>query len=349
MQGQKITINDVAKEAGVHRSTVSRALSGFGSVSSDSLKLVTQAALKLNYHPNTIAGALKSQRQDTWGLLCSWKCTPSSQDHLYSKIIGALIGEAAKEGLKLSIKNVEEGFCTDKESLRFCHDSQFKGLIVLSPPCEEKELEALRRLDIPVVLLAYTPRALGFNFVNINNKQGAYALTQHLLALGHQKIAYVGGNLEYSGNGRDRFEGYEDALKTAGLSLDPMLVKDKGTDSAYARAVVREFAHRPASERPTAVFCASDEMALAAIGAAKEKNLKVPGDMSICGFGDSPEAHHSSPAITTVRFPVFQSAVRAAQILKTLNQNPQASAIEVLVDAELVVRESSSSPGIYTE
>jgi len=339
----RITINDVAREAGVHRSTVSRALTGSGPVSPSNRERVFAAVKKLNYHPNTLAGALKSKKRNTWGLLSFWNCNPNSVDHFFSKSLGALLDRASKLNYRLLVRNFEGTFGENPDCVNFCHDAQLGGMVLLAPRCGDEDLKSLQELDTPVVLLAYRPRIPGIHFVDLDNYQGARKVMRHLVGLGHRRIAYVGGELEYSANARDRYQGYLDGLTEGGISEDPLLVRNKGFEPAYARAVVRELAQRSASQRPTAVFCATDAMAEAAIEAAKEKGLDVPGDLSVVGFDDNADVH-PAVGLTTVRFPFYEAAVMAAEILKEAENSTSIETVQRLIEAELIIRDSTAAP-----
>ena len=137
----RANIEDVAREAGVHRSTVSRALTGSGPVSAANRERVIEAARKLDYHPNTLAGALKSQRRNTWGLLSFWYFTPSSLDHYYSKVLGGLLDTAGKAEHRVLLQNVVGRFDQSDDCRRFCHESHLGGLLILAP----RTAEAARR------------------------------------------------------------------------------------------------------------------------------------------------------------------------------------------------------------
>jgi len=336
----KINILDVAKEAGVHRSTVSRALTGSGPVSEENRQRVLDAAKKLNYHPNTVAGQLKSKRRNTWGFLSFWYSTPNSSDAYYSKALGGLLDAANQVGHRLLLQNVVGRFDQNEDCLRFCHDSQLGGVVILAPRTEEAGLKELKRLSIPAVILAYRPRDPELNFVDLDNVKGATLAVAHLAGRGHKRIGFIGGELELSANARDRYDGYVQSMKAAGLSLDKGLVRHGTFDPQFAVGAARELLSYPKDQRPSAIFCATDMMAGSVISTATGLGLKVPRDLAVVGFDDNHEVQVPG-GLTTVRYPFFEAAQRAGEVLRRLTREPQSAPLHVLLDPELIVRGSS--------
>ena len=336
----KTNIHDVAKEAGVHRSTVSRALTGSGPVSEENRQRVIEAAKKLNYHPNTVAGQLKSKRRNTWGFLSFWYSTPNSSDAYYSKALGGLLDAANQVGHRLLLQNVVGRFDQNEDCLRFCHDSQLGGVVILAPRTEEAGLKELKRLSIPAVLLAYRPRDPELNFVDLDNVKGAAIAVAHLAGRGHQRIGFIGGELELSANARDRYDGYVQAMKAGGLSLDKALVRHGTFDPAFAIGAARELLSYPKEQRPSAIFCATDMMAASVIKTADSLGLKVPRDLAVVGFDDNHEIQVPG-GLTTVRYPFFEAAQRAGEILRRLTREPQSAPLHALLEPELIVRGST--------
>jgi DNA-binding LacI/PurR family transcriptional regulator len=336
----KINIHDVAREAGVHRSTVSRALTGSGPVSEENRRRVLEAAKKLNYHPNTVAGQLKSKRRNTWGFLSFWYSTPNSADAYYSKALGGLLDAANQVGHRLLLQNVVGRFDQNEDCLRFCHDSQLGGVVILAPRTEEAGLKELKRLSIPAVILAYRPRDPELNFVDLDNVKGAALAVAHLASRGHKRIGFIGGELELSANARDRYDGYVQAMKAAGLSLDKALVRHGTFDPNFAVGAARELLSYPKEQRPSAMFCATDMMALGVIRTAESLGLKVPRDLAVAGLDDNHEVQIPG-GLTTVRYPFFEAAQRAGEILRRLTREPQSAPLHVLLEPELIIRGST--------
>lgn len=340
MVAKRITINDVAQAAGVHRSTVSRALTGSGPVSSENREKVLRAAKALNYYPDTLAGSLKSKRRNTWGLLSFWYYAPNSMDHYFSKSLGGMMDAANRVSYRLLMQNFVGRFDGNEDCIRFCNDSQLAGLAVLAPRTTEAGLVELKRLHVPVVLLLYRPEDPTLSFVDMDNIKGAEMITKHLIDKGHKRIGYVGGELELSANARDRYKGYKQALRAADLKEDPDLVSNINFDPNNAVAALQHYVSLPAARRPTAVFCATDAMARALVDEAKRRGMTLPQDLAVAGFDNSPAATSGTLGLTTVHYPFFEAAARAGDALVQLSKEGTGPVRELL-EPSLVVREST--------
>lgn len=337
-----VNINDVAKEAGVHRSTVSRALTGSGPVSAENRQRVREAVTKLNYHPNTLAGALKSRKHNTWGLLSFWYFMPNSMDHYYAMVLGGLLDSASKIGFRLLLHNLVGRFDQNPDCISFCHDTQLGGVVVVAPRCDESALEELKRLPTSAVLAAFRPSDPKLNFVDLDNIKGSRMMVEHLIQQGHTRIAYIGGELKLSANARDRYEGYLQGIRKAGLSMDARLIHNESFDPDFAVATLQKLMDLAPSDRPTAIFCATDLMAVAVIEEAEQKGIAVPRDLAVAGFDNNPDAFSVNPRISTINFPFYEIGMKAGDILRSLSADPQSGPYHILLEPTIVLRESTS-------
>lgn len=337
----RININDVAKEAGVHRSTVSRALTGSGPVSAENRDRVLAAVKKLNYHPNSQAASLKSRRRNTWGLLSFWYFTPNSMDHYYSKILGGLLDSANKISYRVLLQNVVGRFDQNPDCIRFCHESQLGGVVIIAPRTEESALKELKRLNLPAILVAFRPRDPELNFIDLDNVKGARMMVEHLAHRGHKRIAFIGGELELSANARDRYEGYMEGMKKAGLALDKRMILNKSFEPAFGAEALKTLLELPSEARPTAAFCATDMLALAMMEEARRRGLAIPEDLAVAGIDNNPEAAAYSPSLTTIHFPFYEMGVQAGEVLHKLSENPNGGPYRILLEPKLVEREST--------
>lgn len=333
-----VNIYDVAKAAGVHRSTVSRALTGSGPVSAEKKERVLAAAKLLNYHANSVAGALKSKRRTTWGFLSFWKGTPNSSDVYYAKSLAGLLDAANVVGYRLLLLNVVGRFDQSEECVRFCHDAQLGGLVVLAPRSED--LGELKRLSVPVVLLAHRCDDPDFNFVDLDNTKAAVLATAHLAGRGHARIGFIGGNRALNSNAADRYQGYQQGLAKAGLTERPQWVRHGEFDPNFAEQAALEILKVPSGSRPSAIFCATDMMAVAVIGVAQQLGLNIPGDLAVVGLDDNPDARFPG-GLSTIRFPFFEAARRAGDCLVRLTADPASGPQKILLEPELIVRATS--------
>jgi LacI family transcriptional regulator len=338
-------IHDVAKLAGVHRSTVSRVLTGQGSVSEKSRKKVVEAARKINYHINTVASALKSQRKTAIGLLSFWNCSPNPSESYYQQILTGIIDEITRSKYHLLLNNIEGSLHPENEELKFCFESLLAGVIMLSPRVKsEEDLSFLKRVNIPALLLLCRPESSDYSWVDLDNRKGAQMATQHLIQLGHKKIGYIGGEIEYSSNARDRYLGYKQALKKAGITPLPEWVSNKVFSYEHGRTAAEKFIALPKEERPTAIFCATDTMAFGAMRAIQDARLRIPEDLSVVGFDDYEQAFHSNPPLTTIRQSFYHIGQQAVQLLESMVKEKSSEPRHILVEPELKVRQSTGKP-----
>jgi DNA-binding LacI/PurR family transcriptional regulator len=337
----RVNIEDVALEAGVHRSTVSRALTGSGPVSPENRERVLAAAKKLNYHPNTVAGALKSQRRNTWGLLSFWYFAPNSLDQYYAKILGGLLDTAGKASHRVLLQNLVGRFDQNEDAPRFCHDSQLSGVAIIAPRSTESGLTELMRLSVPAVLVAYRPRDPALSFIDLDNVKAARLMVEHLAQRGHRRIAFIGGEIKLSANARDRHKGYSEGLKRLGIAEDPRLVHNREFTPAFSVEAFEKLMALPPSARPTAIFCATDMMAVGVIDAALRRGLSIPRDLAVAGIDDSPEAALAASPLTTIISPFYEMGARAGEMLRLLRDEPHGGPQHVLLEPRLVVREST--------
>lgn len=337
------TIHDVARLAGVHRSTVSRVLTGQGSVSEKSRKKVLEAARQINFHLNTVASALKSQRKSAIGLLSFWHCSPNPSEAFYQQTLTGIINQITRSKYNLLLNNIEGTLDPDNEKMKFCYESHLAGILLMAPLVEnETAFDFLNGLNIPVLFLLYKPQDPRYSYIDLDNRKGAHLAVDHLTQLGHRKIAYVGGELTYSSNARDRYEGYLESLKKAGIKEDPELVSNGYFWSGHGEESMKKFLKLPSGQRPTAVFAATDTIAYGVLKAAHDAGLRVPQDISIVGFDDYETSNLTQPPLTTVRQPFYSIGQQSVQLLEALVEQNKPK--HLFIEPELIVRSSTAAP-----
>jgi LacI family transcriptional regulator len=188
------------------------------------------------------------------------------------------------------------------------------------------------------VVVGFDARELGVPIVVPENRLGARTAVEHLLALGHRRIAYIAGN-RGTGQSDEREKGYLDALRAAGIAPDPALVVNGAFVQAGGFSATEQLLALP--QRPSAIFAANDEMAFGAIDAINSRGLKVPDDLSVIGFDDIPTSGYVFPKLTTIRQPFGAIAGRAVAELVDLIQGREASAARIAFPTELVIRNST--------
>jgi len=356
-------IHDVAKMAGVHRSTVSRVLTGKGSSSEKSRKKVIAAARKLNYHINTVASALKSQRKTAIGFLSFWNCSPNPSEAYYQQTLTGIIDGITRSQYHLVLNNIQGLAHQENEELKFIHESLLAGLILMAPRTKEADLAFLKDLNIPSLLLYYRTDDPDYSYIDLDNRKGAQMAVDYLVGLGHRRIGFIGGEIELSSNARDRYTGYQRSLKKAGIPEDPNLVHQRAFSYEEGREGVKRFLMLPKEKRPTAIFCSTDNMAVGAMDAIQDSGLKVPADISVVGFDDYFQALNFRPVITTgqqssvhyeqsgggypdlttIRQPFYHIGQKSVEVLEAMIEGPGGKK-HVLVEPELRVRQSTAPP-----
>ena len=340
------TIKDVAKRAGVSFKTVSRVINGQEGVSECTRRKVLEAIGELNYVVNYSARSLASGVNKTLGVVIPRLHDPHAFELVYH------IGELAEaQGIQVIIFT----WPTFSENLHLLYVGY--GLIgamaLIAPRSVDIIAPMVQAMKIPTVVIEKPlvdemgqDMMPSVPYVASQNREGARQGVQYLLDLGHRRIAYIGGAV--SAQSKLRFLGYRDALATLDIPLIEAYVHAGNWtwDSGYEGA-----AHLwgfpsdgTAPGRPTAIFCASDNMALGAICALQTLGASVPRDVSVLGFDDIPAAVHSAPQLSTVRQPTRQMAQTALEMLLAAMRGESADVGNQLLPTELIVRESCGHP-----
>lgn len=329
------TSADVASRAGVSRTTVSFVLNGRAGVSigPDTRARVHAAARELGYHPHGPARQLAGGRSLTIGLVLRQSPQQVASDALLAETIHGLAGAARSDGYRVLIEPLPQGDGTYADLLR---SQRVDGLVVSGPRNDDDELAALAADAFPIVLQGDRPD-LDIPSVDVDNRGAAAVAVGHLLALGHRRIACItNAPLAYTA-ASDRLAGYHDALRDAGLPVSDEVVAEGSFDAASGHAAcVRLLAGPPF----TALFVASDVVALGAIRALRQAGRSVPGDVSVVGFDDVALAEHFDPPLTTIRVPARALGEAAGRLLLS-RLSGDGIATRTLLPTELVIREST--------
>jgi LacI family transcriptional regulator len=301
------TIARVAALAGVGVGTVSRVLNDSEAVRPATRRRVQEAIDALDYEPSATARALSTGRTMAIGVIAPFFTRASVVERLRG-----VAPRVSDGGYQLVLLDVERPEQRDDVLRAVAVKGRFDGLLVISLPLSEHVAARMRASDIPVVLVdRHQPGLAG---VHIDDEAGGRLATQHLLDLGHERIAFV-GDTEDNGYGFDssarRRAGYESALRDAGLAVDPELVATGPHGRAAARALARRLLDLPAP--PTAIFAASDDQAFGVLETAAAESVPVPGELSVVGFDDVEVARHAG--LTTVAQPLETSGELAADLL----------------------------------
>lgn len=334
-------INEVAQLAGVSTATVSRALSGNGHVSEATRTRVHAAALELGYVVSSHASALATGRMKNVGVVI-----PFLNRWFYGAVLEGAESALLSHGYDLTLYNLSGG--GDERTSVFEHfllRKRVDAVIAIALELTEAEVGRLHAIGKPIVGVGGTID--GVRTLSIDDIAVARLATEHLLALGHRTIAHIGGNkdseMDFHVPSKRRV-GYEDALLAEGIQPDPDLFEAADFTLQGGYAAAKQLLGNP-RKRPTAVFAASDEMAIGTILAARDLGLHVPDDVSVIGVDDH-ELSEFFGLSTIAQFPALQGRMAVDMIMDELNPgHREVDLLNTALPFELIVRSSTTRPG----
>lgn len=330
--GRRPTIHDVAAAAGVSVSTVSKAVNGRYGIAEATVERVLQAVERLGYESSLVASSMRSRRTGVIGVLVA-DFEPFSAEIL--KGVGTALHDSRYDLLAYSgsRQNSSEGW--ERRSLSRLSGTLIDGVIMVTPTVVNVSA------DVPIVAVDPHTGDADLPTVESDSFTGARQATSYLIELGHRRIGFVAGRPDLRSSIL-RDAGYRRALSEAGITFDPSLV---GV-GRYQQDTGREAATRllSRSDRPTAIFAANDLSAIAVIKAAAELGLDVPGDLSVVGFDDVPEATMHNPPLTTVAQPMQLLGATAAELLVRFMAGESPSPTHIRLPTRLIVRATTAPP-----
>jgi len=326
------TIKEVSQRAHVSPSTVSRVLNGTTPVSPDARERVLRAIEELDYTPNAFARGLATNRSGGIGVTTNDIGSP-----YYAVILRGVEAAIEDAGLHLMVSSGHAKADAERSAIQFLKQRRSDALIIQAEALSDAELiDVAKGVGVPVVVFGRRIPELEPACVHLDNEAGGRMAAQHLLDRGHRRIAHIAGPLRFP-DARDRLQGYRDALEAAGVPYDDDLVvegdfREGGGWAAMGRLLDRT----PALD---AVFVANDQMAAGAMRAARDRGLALPRDLSLVGYDDVLLAQYVSPALSTVRQPLFDMGRAAGDIAIALLEQRKVE-VRTRFEPELVVRES---------
>jgi LacI family transcriptional regulator len=324
---QRTNVYEVAERAGVSIATVSRVLRGSAPVAAETRRRVLEAADELRWRPSRLARAFTRQTHDAVGIVF-----PDISGPYYSQVIRGFEAQAVERTWAVLILGTHGRHHADE--LVYDLADRVDGLLVMGRTIADAVVQEIDRPDMPVVLLARPPIA-GIPAVRAANVAPAEALTRHILDHGRRHLAFL-GDPDLSPDVRERWNGFRRALRRAGVAVPAAPVPCGGFDVEHGHKAGLGLLGR--TEPLDAVVCANDEVASGLYLAAEASGVRVPRDVALAGWDDSPVAAHLEPRLTTVRQPMHQLGTRAAGLLfDRIEGRPVASTV---LRTSLVVRES---------
>ncbi|MDF2922132.1 MAG: transcriptional regulator [Paenibacillaceae bacterium] len=340
---------DIAKLAGVSRSTVSRVINNYSNVPENTRRKVLQIIEEHQYEPNTSARVLAGKGTDTIGLFVVSTAERPEANRIYdnsyfARFVDAVTDNANARGSYVLIHTVytQADFLKVKQAFL---QKRIDGGIIVGTSEDTELVQELAGLGSPLVLIDYDIAGIINNrldknhlaVVNSKDYEGTMAVMEYLIGLGHREIGILSGRMN-TFSGRERYNAYEAAMKQHGLRLDGnhILRGEFLKETAY-REVQRLMS---LGKPPTALFSANDDMAIAAMQAFAEQGIRIPEDVSLAGFDDVPAASLMTPKLTTVRLPIYEMAKSAVESIFRMGQKDGTSFSTISFPAEFITRDS---------
>ena len=337
------TLRDIARSLGISVSTVSRALGGSPDINKDTRKAVVEMAQKLNYEPNQVAQNLRKNKTSTLGIII-----PDVATHFFSANLSGIQEVAARKGYKVMICQSNESVQEEISNIQTLVTSRVDGLIIsLSKETSNYDhLKTLYARGIPLVLFDRVCDEIDTSRIMVDDRDGAFKATEHLIAMGCRQIAHLSGpeNLSIS---RNRLQGYVEALKKHNMPVQEALVRHSSLTEEDVVAQVNSLLDM--ATPPDAIFAINDPAAIQAMLVIKERGLKIPDDVSLVGFNDEPVTALVDPSITTIAQPAYQMGQLAARhVLEQINKPDEFIPQKVVLKTELIIRNSSRKAAATT-
>lgn len=331
-ESRQITIQDVALRAGVSRATVSRVLNSHPSVAPDLRARVEAAVSALGYQPNRAARRLRANSSDIVGLVI-----PDIQNPVFVGVARGVEDEAYKHQMNVVLCNADDNAAKQQAYLRILQSEQ-AGIIIA--PRHTRDGDVLRKVrdaGIALVLIDRHVDHFEADTVQVDNVRGAALAVNHLLSLGYRRIAIIAG-LQTLSPGRERLDGYRQALLAAGREVDDTLIGRADFKEEGGYALTRQL--MALSQPPDAIFSSNSLMSLGALRALRDLGLRAPNDVALVGFDDLPYAEHMQPALTAVAQPAIEIGQQAVQLLLRRLREPNGPTYHLTLQPRLVVRQS---------
>lgn len=339
-----VRLKDIAEHVGVSVTTVSRVINNdpTRNVDSEIKKKVWMAVKELGYTPNEharrLVNAAGHQVKKTKRI--AWLASPRLADEnpYFSKIFTGISETFTDAGYTLLLLHHED--LTDEAVFhRLVREKEVEGILLIDAVEEDILLEMKKHIPVVGVDFNYSDHSI--STVDYDREEAAYKGIAHLVAKGHQRIGFLGGEIGGEMKGEKRFRGYKKALAEFELVLDEKYVIDSGWCMNRAYMLMKELLDRPEDERPTGILCASDLLAIAGMRSAHELGLAIPEDVAFVGIDNNEMAKYVVPALTTISIPQYEMGVVAAKtLLNQITSQPQID-LKTLLPSTLLIRQST--------
>lgn len=334
------TIRDVARASRVSPATVSNVLNNADVVHPETRERVLRVMRKLNYRPSAIAQKLAGKRLNILGVVFAYGDIHGFSGGYYALLMDGIL-RAAVPLHQNTLLFVGQTWSDAMHSLPIYTSGHCDGLVLVAPPIGSDIVPTLLQNGFPFALAGDDFADPRVSSVSIDEEAASCELTTHLIARGHRRIALLCGD-HFLNCVRQRQQGFEQAHRQAGIPCDPTLILPGTFDEPTITQRINTLLRLPAAQRPTALYCMNDQMAYKAIATLAHRGLRVPEDMSLVGFDDTPLCG-AALSLTTIRQPVEEIAYRTTVMLMDQMQNPDVVRRKEVLPTELMVRDSVAS------
>ncbi|WP_090122955.1 LacI family DNA-binding transcriptional regulator [Lutibacter oricola] len=335
---KKTTIKDIANVLGITPSAVSRALNNHPRISEKTKIAVKQVAENLNYQPNHLASALRKGKSNLVGVII-----PRNNSNFFSSVLENIEEVLNKKGYNIIITQSNESYKKECSSIEALLYTQVDGVIasMANETVDLSYYEKIKSKGIPLILFDRGENDLNVDYVGIDDYLTSHMIVEHLLDQGCKRIAHIAG---YSKTRiyKNRIRGYNDALEKHGLPIEKDLIIESNLRLNDGRRVMQELLNL--NERPDAVYAAGDYAALGALQVLEEQGIKVPEEIALVGFSNEPFTSFVKPSISTIdqKSALIGKLAAEAFLERVNNPKVKASLNKIIVDAELIIRDSSN-------
>jgi DNA-binding LacI/PurR family transcriptional regulator len=329
-----MTMRDVARMAGISKATVSRTIHAPHLVRPETRERVMKIIEKNGYVYDAVAGDLSRKQTSVLGLVI-----PTIRSSIFAMSTIGIQEAAQAEGFAVLIANSGYDPAAEAEMIRLLQQRRVAGVILTGlEPALKPVLQEVTDRGVPCVVTWQSAAEENVSSVGFDNFKAAYQATDYLLSLKHRRVGLICGPKKQVVRVQQRHDGYREALEGRGLPYDPILVVEREYSLIEGKETMRRLLTLP--EPPTAVFAASDVLAMGALAGAREQGVRVPEDVSVVGFDDIDFAAYCNPPLTTVRVPAYEMGQMAVRVLVNLIQGRETSPQRYLLDTDLIVRGS---------
>jgi len=333
-----ITIRDVARRLNLSTTTVSRALDGYDDVAEETRQLIIQTAHEMGYVPNQAARQLRRRRSDTIGYILPAD-TPRFSDPFFAEFISGLGDEASAHGFDLLVSTAPPGSQVEQQAYeRWVHGRKVDGIVINRLNLRDWRAQYLAQAQFPFVTLERSLDPYDYPSVEVNGRYWFRVLIDHLVSLGHRRIAYIGASPDLKIQA-DRLDGYRDGLQSHGLAFDADLVVEGDLTSEGGYHAGEHLLTLP--NPPTAIACVDDMTAIGVLHAARERGWTVGKDLAVAGFDGIEGFEHTQPPLTTINQPVYQIARQLVQMLAAQITGKPLAEKCVQIEPVLEIRQST--------